>query len=101
MRNKILKSSNYNFSERLRNLMNKYNPMLKNANKLSEAMHKKGILKYEEINREGKPKTERECIRNKERTIKEHLGYSDCKNVSTEWIKYYCDFFECSADYLL
>lgn len=102
MRNIILKNtSKYDFDERLRNLMNAYAPILKNANELSRAMHKRGILKYEEINREGKTKTKDESIRNAEKTINNHLGKSDCKNISVEWIKHYCDFFKCSADYLL
>lgn len=102
MRNIFLKNqTDYNFGMRLRYLMNTHTPILKNAAALSEAMHEKGILKYEKTNREGKPKTEKECIRNKEKTINDHLGYSDCANVSVTWIKYYCTFFKCSADYLL
>ncbi len=81
--------------------MNTHTPTLKNEAALSKAMYESGILKYEETNREGKPKTKHECIRHKERRIHDHLGFSDCTNVSVAWIKCYCDFFNCSADYLL
>lgn len=102
MRNiNLNQQSHYHFGNRLRNLMNIYTPTLKNEAALSKAMHERGILKYEETNREGKPKTKYECIRHKERRIHDHLGFSDCANVSVAWIKCYCDFFNCSADYLL
>lgn len=81
--------------------MDAHAPIIEGANELSRAMHEKGVLKYELESREGKPKTRDECILNKGNTIRGHLGYSDAKNVPIYWVRHYCDYFGCSADYLL
>ncbi|MCD8325759.1 MAG: hypothetical protein LUC90_03440 [Lachnospiraceae bacterium] len=89
MRNRFLSCA-----DQLRHLMETHNPKLKNAADLSRAMHEMGIFEYSD-----KPGiTKEESIRYKARTINSHL---DGRQIDIGFLIAYCDFFHCSADYLL
>ena len=99
MRNTIHKTDG--LGVRLYKLMSSYDPPIKNADALSELLHESGILKYTTENREGRPMSKSDCLRNRARTISSHLNDPTFTKISSEWLKIYCDFFGCSADYLL
>ena len=94
MRNDFLKTG-----ERIRYLMNKKG--IKNAPALAEAMYTAGIISYPE-DMEEKNMTKKECHLSAGRTINNHLKYLNSpEQLSGLWVKRYCDFFHCSADYLM
>ncbi len=89
MGNQILSSG-----ERLRHLMDTRN--IKNASQLSYEMFKAEIFESSET--ENLKDDIESYINNKAKSINNHLR--DCV-INAEWLKRYCDFFQCSADYLL
>lgn len=66
------------------------------ATELSKRLFEKGILEYNspDYDNQGKQKN------NVARTINEHLKKESAGNVEGYWLKIYCDYFNCSADYL-
>ncbi len=80
--------------KQLNHLMETHVPAINNAEELSQLMHDAGILKYSSK----KGVTHEQSILHSAKTINNHRnGLS----VGTDWIKYYCEFFNCSADYLV
>lgn len=64
-----------------------------------------GILNFEgyapQLNDYGKDITITKKINEKAKTLKNHISPDYTGGISTAWIKVYCDYFGCSADYLL
>ncbi len=86
------------FGQRLENLMRDDGITKKQgaATELSERLFEKGILEYNspDYDNQGKQKS------NVAHTIREHLKKESAGNVDGYWLKIYCDYFHCSADYL-
>ncbi len=87
------------FGKRLENLMKNdgINIMEKGANiELSKRLYEKGALHYSGEDYDTKNKN-RDSARKR---IEEHRKADSASNVSGYWLKTYCDYFHCSADYL-
>lgn len=84
-----IRFQNRTSGERIRHLMDSKN--IKNAPDLVREMVKDGILE--------KKKFEGEYLRYTADTINKHLA--DKQLPDRKWIDLYCDFFDCSADYLM
>lgn len=86
------------FGQRLENLMKDDGITMKQgaATELSKRLFEKGILEYNspDYDNQGKQKN------NVAHTIREHLKKESAGNVDGYWLKIYCDYFHCSADYL-
>lgn len=91
MRNEFL-----DFKSRLQYLIDNHIPTIKNAHALAKDMYDKEIIEYP-IN----CKNKKERHNYTERTINIHLGISSAEKISGLWLKRYCDYFKCSADFLL
>ena len=94
MRNEFL-----TIGQRIKYLMDQ--KQIKNAPALAEAMTEAGIIKYAGFNRDEAEITLQEHYQYIAKSINNHLRQTDVNKLSIEWIKRYCDFFHCSADYLL
>ena len=96
MRNTVL-----TFGQRLAYLMKQKG--IKTAAGLSRALYETGVIEYPDVVKIDHKRTETEQQRYTEKTIRDHL--KDCEdiveNLHGVWILRYCDFFGCSADYLL
>lgn len=84
-----IRFQNRTSGERIRHLMDNKN--VKNAPNLVKEMVKAGILE--------KKKYEGDFMRYTADTINKHLA--DKQLPDRKWIDLYCDFFDCSADYLM
>lgn len=80
---------NFNTAKALKELMGNTN--IKNSRSLAKAMYQNGHIKIGDNSKETD-------INNARRTIDRHLNG---EGVSSDWMKRYCDYFKCSADYLL
>ena len=67
------------------------------AIELSRRMYNKKILEYssDDYDIQGKNRD------NARKLIFEHMKLDSAENISGKWLKAYCDYFKCSADYLL
>lgn len=86
------------FGKRLEFLMEEDGIVIKRgaSAELSKRLYKRGILKYNNIDYDAQNK-ERDNVRNR---IDEHRKTDSAENISGHWLKIYCDYFHCSADYL-
>lgn len=92
-------SPKLSFGERLEYLMKQdgINIVKKGADReLSKRMYNKGVLHYSGEDYDTKNKN----INTARRRIEEHRKVESASNISGYWLKAYCDYFHCSADYL-
>ena len=87
----IMRTTFLSFGDRLRLLMKKKH--IKNATMLAEQLYTSGIMQY------SIKQSKKESIAYTSRTINIHLKSETIEAIKGYWIKRYCDFFHCSADY--
>lgn len=93
-----LKNPDLTFGQRLEALMQEDGIAISKTASLalSKRLYEKGILKYNNSDYDAQAK-ERDNAR---RQIDKHRGIDSATRISGYWLKNYCDYFQCSADYL-